>query len=202
MDFKGHLRRQIGFLERSCNSYDAGYHDEAIRIATVLRVIIHDTKSSISLLKHLNSTTINILSTTDEPKKRTIFFMGMGISRVVVDGKNSYSVYIPQLGDGPISYFVPLSKWWNQIVMVLDGKHRLTRRSIVLAAANKDGGAHVDKKLTEEYEALAKDGATGYLVYKFDSKTVEIPDTNAHMVSLRQMAYEVLNSPALLKICD
>lgn len=165
-------------------------------------MLFHDTKSSTSLLKHLRSTTINILTTTDDPSERTIHFIGMGISRVVVNGENSYSTYIPQLGDGPISFFVPLSKWWNQVVMVLGGKHRITRKNIVLAAANKDGGAHVDKELTVEYEALAKEGSTGHFECRYKSKTIEIPDSNAHMLTLRQMAYEVLNSPELLKLCN
>lgn len=198
IDFKKHLSRQIGFLERSCASYDAGYHDEAIRMATILRVLIHDTNASTSLLKHLGANNINLLSTTSEPHPQSDFFLGMGISRIVVDGKNSHSVYAPQLGDGPpTNFFTPVPKWWNQIVMVLDGKHRLSRKNIALAASNKDGGAHVDKKLTPEYEALAKDGATGFFVYSEGSYKIEIPNKNAHMVSLRQMAYEVLNSPDL-----
>jgi hypothetical protein len=82
VDFKGHLTKQLGFLERSCQSYDAGISDEAIRIATVIRVIIHHTGASTSLLKHLGATTINLLSTTFEPSAQTVSFVGMGMMRV------------------------------------------------------------------------------------------------------------------------
>ena len=37
VNFKEHLKRQLGFLERSCVSYDEGFHDEAIRIATLIK---------------------------------------------------------------------------------------------------------------------------------------------------------------------
>ncbi|RJG02777.1 hypothetical protein [Noviherbaspirillum sedimenti] len=194
MDFREHLQRQLGFLERSCESYDAGYRDEAIRIATIIRVLIHNTKASTSLLQHLNATTINLFSTTSEPSPQTLFFVGLGMMRMSSDGKNDY---FPQLGDGPpISTFVPVPKWWEQVVMVFGG-HRISRRDIVLAAANKDGGAHVDLKLTPQYEALAQDGSVGAFIYETQGKMNEAPIEDAHLVSLRQLGYEVLHSPEL-----
>jgi len=159
MDFVEHLRRQLGFLERSCASCDAGYRDEAIRIATIIRVLIHNTKVSTSLLKHLNAMTINLLSTTTEPPPQTLFFTGLGMMRIG-SGK---SEYFPQLGDGPpISSFVPASKWWDQVVMVLDG-HRISRRDIVLAAISKDGGAHVDARSVQSMKYLLRTGRLGHL---------------------------------------
>lgn len=191
IDFVEHLRKQLRFLERSCASYDAGYMDEAVRVATVIRVLIHNTKASTSLLTHLNATTINLLSTTPEPSLQTTFFVGLGMMRIGGAG----SKYFPQLGDGPpVSQFIPVSNWWDQVVMVLNG-HRISRRQIVLTAANKDGGAHVDAMLSAEYEALAKAGAIGSFVYQTQGKRVEAPIHDAHLVSLRQLGYELLYSP-------
>ena len=169
-DFRRHLKKQLGFLERSCASYDAGHKDEAIRITTTIRAFIHNTKSSTSLLKHLNATTINLLSTTPEPSAQTASFIGLGMMRIG-GGK---SEYFPQLGDGPpVNQSVPVSKWWDQIVMVLNGQ-RISRRDIVLAAANRDGGAHVDSKLTAEYEASAKDGAVGSICRKAPFRKMDL----------------------------
>ncbi len=108
VDFVEHLRRQLGFLELSCASYDAGHRDEAIRIATTIRVLTHNTKASTSLLKHLNATTMNLLSTTFEPSPQTVSFVGLGMMRI---GGGS-SEYFPQLGDGPINELVPVQ--WNR----------------------------------------------------------------------------------------
>jgi hypothetical protein len=195
-DFGQHLRKQLGFLERSCASYDAGHKDEAIRIATTIRVLIHNTKASTSLLKHLNATTINLLSTTPEPSMQTISFVGLGMMRV----RSGKMEYFSQLGDGPpVNQSVPVNNWWDQIVMVLNSQ-RISRRDIVLAAANKDGGAHVDSRLSAEYAALAKGGAVGSFVYQTEGQRVEAPIQNAHLVSLRQMGYELLHSHELLQL--
>jgi len=198
VNFPSQLSRQLGFLERSCQSYDAGYRDEAIRIATVVRILVHQTKDSTSLLKHLGATTINLLSTTFEPSSETVSFVGMGMMKI----GNPIGEYLPHLGSGPINDLIPASKWWSQVVLVLDEKHRITRRSLVLAAANKDGGAHVDRKLTEEYAALAADGAVGSFIAKTDNISKLIPMTDAHLVSLRQIGYEVTSSSELRKFCN
>jgi len=198
VDFRGHLTKQLGFLERSCHAYDSGHLDEAIRIATVIRVLVHQTGSSTSLLKHLGATTINFLTTTIEPSPQTISFVGMGM--MTLGGDKSH--YSPQLGDGPMNEMVPVSKWWNQTVMILGAQNRITRKMIVLAAANKDGGAHVDAALTSEYEALARGGAVGTFVYESKERSREEPIDNAHLVSLRQMGHELLHSPQLRALCD
>lgn len=196
MDFREHLKKQIGFLERSCDSYDKGFIDEALRIATTIRVLVHDTGNSTSLLTHLNCKSISFLSTVPEPSQSTFYYVGMGI--VSVSGNDGK--YEPTLGDGPpVNEYLTVSKWWKQVVYILSG-NRITRRKIVLTAVNKDGGAHVDVKLTKEYEALSSDGVVGKLIYHTNGKHIETSFDNAHYVSLRQMAYEILNSPEIMKL--
>ena len=48
------LGSHIGFLERSSRDYDAGHEDESLRLATSMRVVFHDTRSSTSLLTDLD----------------------------------------------------------------------------------------------------------------------------------------------------
>lgn len=52
-ELQAHLAEQLGFLERSADAFDNGYEDEAKRMATAIRVLVHDTNQSISLLKQL-----------------------------------------------------------------------------------------------------------------------------------------------------
>ena len=47
------LQRQLGFLRRSCELYDAGHKDESLRLSVVIRTLVHDTRSSTSLLKQM-----------------------------------------------------------------------------------------------------------------------------------------------------
>lgn len=196
-DYSDHLRRQIGFLQRSAAAFDAGHVDEAVRIATTIRVLIHSTASSTSLLKHLNATTISLLSSCDGASPNTLLYMGLGMQYSRNDGDTIKAAYAPLL-DGPVKVYVPVSKWWDMIVYVLGSGERLSRKKIVLTASNKDGGAHVDSALAPEYEALSRKGAVGHLMSSVQGDVSEQPFTDAHFVAVRQMAYELLNSPELL----
>jgi hypothetical protein len=202
--FQKELKKQLGFLERSCQMYDEGHIDEAIRIATILRTLIHDTGRSISLLKHLNATGIQLWSTTHSaPAGATVYF-GMGQYRYL----NGVSSYGPSFDNTPDMDLIPLNEWWEQVVYVFDAEEdantdeerekgfRLSRKDIVLTATDKDGGAHVDKKLTRAYERLAADGTVGSFGVEIGGESQVVPIKYAHLVSLRQMGFEVLRSLA------
>jgi hypothetical protein len=193
MDFRTHLRRQLTFLARSCEAYDGGATDEAIRMATIIRVLVHNTKASTSLLKHLNATTINLLSTTQGAPPDAVMYFGLGTIQL----GNGGSKYFASLDLNSTENLIPVSQWWDQIVFVLGPQTRLSRRKIVLSAANQDGGAHVDAKLSKEYEALSTDGVIGYFTYTKGDKSVQQPITEAHFVAIRQMAHEILSSHEL-----
>jgi hypothetical protein len=96
---------------------------------------------------------------------------------------------------------IPIVDWWQQAVYIL-GSVRLTRRTLTLGAADKDGGAHVDATLTPEYESLTNATGKGFfnIVDAPGSAQSPIPITNAHLVYLRQIGFEVLNSPELLAL--
>jgi hypothetical protein len=201
--FAQHLRKQLGFLERSCAGYDAGYKEEAIRIATVIRVLIHDTANSTSLLQHLGALGITLLSTcpdmdaqfTDLSGYSACSFRALGIMRITAE---KGAELVPGLGEKDCRTMVSVQKWWEQIVWVLDRSTKLTRKSIVLTAANKDGGAHVDSALTKEYRLLSSDGAAGSYVGKVGGIEFQGEIQDAHLISLRQLGYELLNSPDLV----
>ncbi len=112
----------------------------------------------------------------------------------------------PSFGDNPVMELVPVRDWWEQVVYVFSIRPegatkaddirvlRLSRKNIVLWATNKDGGAHVDAKLPLAYETLAADGALGSFYQEIDGVRQEVPIKYAHLVSLRQMGFEVLQS--------
>ena len=189
LDFRDQLRRQLGFIERSCKSYDAGFVDEGVRIASVLRVIFHHTPKSTSLLKHLGVSP-NVLTTVRPVPSGVIFFDSIGQIAVGPAG----AVIRPKLGNGSYKGFLPYVEWWRQLIYVRSDL-KITRRDIILAAANKDGGAHVDRTLTPEYEEL-RDG-----VWTLEGGTLrETRVEDYQFVFLRQAGYEVLNSPDILAL--
>ena len=70
----------------------------------------------------------------------------------------------------------------------------------MLDAANKDGGAHVDHTLTPEYEKLIDDH--WYLATTKGGVETKVPFTEMHLLMLRQIGYELLNSPELTRLAS
>jgi hypothetical protein len=199
IDFKQQLARQIGFLARSCQSFDAGYLDESIRIATTIRVLIHDTPKSTSLLKHLNALDIKLSSTV-------LNFSRPGVAMQFRMGRFGFgpqeTTFIAATAKEDIKASLTVPEWWKQIIYTL-GTVNLSRKDLVLAASNKDGGAHVDHTLTVEYESIMNADGNGFFNYVSaeDHKIVERIEI-AHLIYIRQMGAELLHSSDLVALAS
>ncbi|AMY20327.1 hypothetical protein A3Q40_02964 [Rhodococcus sp. PBTS 1] len=89
---------------------------------------------------------------------------------------------------------LPVEEWWSGETVFVHDEVQYTRKLIVLSAADKDGGAHVDEDLEDYYEVLrAGEYAIG-ISRDFDPPGVTIYPTNAHLALLRQFAHEMLAS--------
>lgn len=183
--FSAYLKEQLGFITASCAACDAGHTAEGVRIGTSLRVLFHQTPKSTSLLTHMGATGISLLSTTHglPPDMPTpLAFDGM-FRHSTTGGLQ------PKLGSGSYKGFLPMTEWWTQVVIVIKGA-KLSRRDLALTAANKDGGAHIDVALPAGYKALVE----GF----WSNAAGKISDH--HALCLRQLGYEVLNSPDLISL--
>jgi len=192
-DLKTHLKEQIAFMILSCRSFDQGFSAEAKRMALTVRVLLHDTKSSKSLLTQMNRKSMLFYDTAyDYDPRNLMATMGLIMMRMGADGPG----YVAPLDDGPPSRYkkgkVPFDQWWNKVVFV-DTKHNvLTRKDLVLAVCNKDGGAHIDRRLDKAYADLARFGSLGW-IFEVDGVQVE-PATPPELTGVRQIAHEVLKS--------
>lgn len=200
-DFRPALRAQLRYLANSCALADRGHPEECIRVATAIRVLLHQTANSTALLTHLGGWDIQLLSTCRDINERsphepagmvTHFFFGLGIMSVGPDG----TTYAPKFGNGSSARLIGAREWWSQVTWVFDG-FTITRREIVLVATNKDGGAHVDEELTPAYEAL-KRSVGGWV----PNPPLDPAQEMTHLIALRQMGYELLNSPDLLALAE
>lgn len=193
MDFIKQLRRHIVFLARSCTSFDAGHTEEALRIAVSLRVMFHDTKNSTSLLAHLGLQSALVLSTFEpgfrENKEDRTF--GATIPILI----NSLGERAVPLGNARRHEFIAASEWWGEVIACTN--YKVSRKDVVLAAANQDGGAHVDATPDKKAETLIRGSLTIRRVVA--GKIIEQRINNDHFPILRQLGYEVLNSPDLAK---
>ena len=192
MDFIEQLRRHIGFLARSCTSFDAGHTEEALRIAVTLRVKFHGTKNSTSLLAHLGLKSSALVLSTFEPgfrenKEDRTFSVTLPLFI------NSLGERAVPLGNARRHEFIRASEWWDETIAYTN--YKVSRKDVVLAAANQDGGAHVDAAPDKKAETLIR----GFLTIRrvVAGKLIEQRINNDHFPILRQLGYEVLNSPDL-----
>jgi hypothetical protein len=204
-DFQQQLDRQLKFMENSCLLYDSGHREEAIRLATSLRIIFHDTNSCKSLLTHVQATGICMLSTsiTHEPNKRCPHTL---VRWHGTAGKDDLHA-VPLLESAPSVISIAREDWWAKEVIFYGGTIVITRRKLILDAANKDGGAHVDATLDSEYEELVKGIGVSVSFRDADAKTgLPVGDflksglKYSHFAGLRQIAYEVLNTQAIFRL--
>ena len=182
-DLEELLQDQLEALKASSREYDNGIDWEAKRLSAGLRIILHDTASSISLLKQLQRKGILFLNTN--PKGN--FFEGRPITGFVKLGSDGKAY--PSLDSaipGSFHRWSTFDEWWDEIVLP-DPKYNHSRKDIVLGIANKDGGAHIDPELTEKYRLLSREGSLGV-------KLNGVPLKNPHYAVVRQIAHEVLRS--------
>jgi len=202
--FKDHLARQLRFIERSCEVYDEGYADEAIQIAVRIRVVLHPGgKRSRSLLRHLHSGRIPLLTTSEgaPERKDILLYDGMTSFRASSDGNSVSSFAGPGEDNALYRDYIKADGWWKQVVLVAEGT-RYSRRDMVLGVANQEGGAHVAPEPTAEHQKLMTSGLTWDLVEVSDGVETITPAADVRFKYVRQMAYELLNSPELLKLAE
>lgn len=110
----------------------------------------------------------------------------------------------PKLSAATRSQEIDFDAWWNQeivyVFLLASQSVRLSRKRLVLVAANQDGGAHVDAQLDRQYEAL--ESGAGWMMTRNpdDGPPEKLPLRNGHLAALRQIGYEILHSPALLAL--
>lgn len=194
-EFEIQLKRHLKFIAKSCEEYDRGQFDEALRISVSLRVLFHDTKMSKSVLSHLKvKDNIQLASTFGYEERLSLLDAG------AIDWHTALPIMLASNGaQVPLnSWDIVCEKivgeWWNEEVWREDGE-KYTRKDIVLSAANQDGGAHVDANPSFKTIKFRQGPSV-----KIKINGVSVPDVmeNHHYRILRQIAYEVLNSKELI----
>lgn len=155
------LREQLAFLEDSGRSFDAGVEAEAKRLATVIRVLVHDTGSSSSLLKQLGiKHQLRYLDTAERPARGPGILIeqwSVGLGGICLDADGvRFEAPLRDLSRDNFGW-QSFPTWWNRVVLADKAAERFTRKDLVLFLANKEGGAHVDQDLpARRFLALAR----------------------------------------------
>lgn len=199
------LDEQLAFLRASAHAFDSGVLPEYKRIALVLRVLLHDTKGSHSLLDQLGGkASLRFLDTRSRAvappgrQRSDVHDWPIGMVQMIATlgaapdprGEAAWT-YIPVLGSDP----EPRSRkefeaWWRDSIVELRSGETFTREDFVLGIAHHEGGAHVDPNPPPEWVLLrdqAWDDATGTI----DAKGQLVPVRYLVPAMVRQIGYEV-----------
>jgi hypothetical protein len=199
------LNQQIGFLERSNKAFDAGDLDEALRMALHVRVLVHQTNKSHALVNQLGlENTLTWVDTAGLPRPGNLsstsglthmkMTIGSGVEYVAMLGNYPPNAILTRSGQSIArGSRIPFDGWWTNTVIKDSEGTEFSRRALVLALANKEGGAHVDPVTDADYEALAKSNSLGWSV-KIGDEDPRPMTEDPVPPSMRQISYEVLES--------
>jgi len=190
-ELQEHLNEHISFIQSSVAAFDAGFDGEAKRLAVSARVLLHDTPASHSLLGQLGLLNKQFYGTASPRSDRDVLPYH-GLLQVGFNG--GQPTYRVPLDDRPPPFlrWIAFADWWSEVVFDDRAGGVFSRRGLVLALANKDGGAHVDPKLYQSYARLAKGNAMGWQV-----DTPEGPQPisgRVERLAMRQLAHEILST--------
>jgi hypothetical protein len=169
------LKEQRDFLRSDIEQHEKGQAHFAFKLAGTLRTIFHSTQVSTPILPDLAERHGLQMSFKGHRERQfddfTVLYVGFQVGNL----KPDFSA--------PFLVTVDFEKYWNEIIYV-EGKIRYTRSQLVLYAANKLGGTHVDPKIPQDLLRIIN----GNVVLASKSHGEEIVLTRA----IYETAYQVL----------
>jgi hypothetical protein len=182
-----HVREHVDFLRTSGRAFDLGSRAEAKRVATSVRVLVHDTGRSRSALRQLGLKSTMTFWCSASP----ISGYGGQHPLVALYRSATGSAFAPLL-DEPVRHRrVPFDEWWGAPVLVDQERRSYSRRALVLWMANQDGGAHVDPALDPVYASITRSNALGWCARVGHTLG---PLRGAPEATVRQIGHELVRS--------
>jgi hypothetical protein len=194
------LAEQVAIMRRTAQAFDEGHEYEAKQLAARIRLLVHDTRSSHSLLGQLGlkdrmrfeDSTLRPLNL---PPGAIVLHSGITITQMRLGGSNAGVAFAAPLDNLPPERMGPpveFEQWWEPVILTDQEGNEFSRRSFVLALANQDGGAHVDPELRPGYAALVKENSLG----RSGAGPGQAPQPllNIALASVRQIAHELLRT--------
>lgn len=195
------LEQQLSFLQNSCKLFDSGEEHEAIRIAAIIRILVHDTAKSkslfsqLSLKEHINfidsASPFGPVAIGDLHEGRQVFAVSGMPGLFAISPTRQGVRLVPQLQMGLYAKGqTDFNDWWNKECIPGNEAVRHSRKWLIIQMANKEGGAHVDPEISKGYSHL-KVSDMGMTVH---ANGVEGFINSPANVSVRQIAWEIFES--------
>lgn len=188
-ELRQHLEEQLQLLQLSADSFDEGIEAEAKRIAVSLRVLLHDTDKSVSLLSQLRAKNRKFLDTSFPFDEKNLSVHSGLVAMTMGPSGGGYAAMLDVTPGPPVER--DFDEWWSQCVFMDIQRRPISRKDLVLWVANQDGGAHVDASLNRSYADLSRHNSLGWT---FSDGTKTTPFTGPERAALRQVCHEVLKT--------
>ena len=209
-ELRTELDNQLAALQASCDGYDSGNLWEGPRIATIIYTLVNDghsrTVSLLTQLKMRNLIEFLSYSVPRDPNSLTATTPLCVFQISAEDGHLPRSCYVPVMDDGPVDTPKRLKfrDWWKEPIFENRNGQQLSRMNLTFALRSQDGGSHYDQELPFSPYLELKESGMGF--YQEDDWIVldlkgrqpsgtDIP-TNAHLATIRQIAFELQRSLA------
>jgi len=211
------LREQVRYLVTSSIAYDYGDQAEAKRLAGTVRVLLHDTSTSHSLLGQMGLKDTLQFMDSAPPDAPGNLLPYQGLVHVIWRASEEINEadFRPHLDsfqiDGP--RHAPFKTWWTVPVLTyridftkgLDApgnRGTMSRRGLTLEVANTDGAAHIDEELDAAFVRISRENSSGWGMTEDGGleAPVGVPGqgrpfpSRLDLVCVRQIAHEVVRT--------
>ncbi|MDF0377710.1 hypothetical protein [Methylophilus sp. YYY-1] len=201
------------YLYRSCRAFDAGMENEAIRLSSTLRTLLHQTNKSNSILNQMNK--LRSLNYVDSGIRKNILIQTLNQNAtpgfkynfhpidtgLVIPGfmNNEYKFVAPLVknrfppADPKYNCVVPVrsySEWWEDKFIEVSNGNTFSRKDIVLALANKEGGNHLDPEIEVKFDQLYHDNLD--MFGSTNDAPLESAMPNIAYATVRQITFELM----------
>jgi hypothetical protein len=144
------LTEQIDLLTSYCKHYDKGESAYCKPMAATLRMLLHETRMSRSLLGQLHLRIGRFFTVAPALNPRNLL---SECGLLILDATAGKWLPNLQVLEGRQSR-TPFPEWWARPIAKGKARQQMTRMDIVCAVADMDGGAHVDGSLPNLYRSF------------------------------------------------
>ena len=201
----------ITYLQRLCDDYDNGNTFAIVLVAVLLRTLLKTKGDTKSVLHQLGQDSISFLDTRIPEGSFSYWTFSANIcnhtfiaqnvyggllSKMVTNGEHGLNLdYQPLLDRNRNADKQSFDDWYTAIVFK-DSTFQLSREDCINIVAEKDGGAHLDKRIPPKYSCFREPTALQFIV----DGQIAVFNQNPVYVSIRQIAWEVLESLKRAKV--
>lgn len=155
------LSAQVKLLAHYAEQYDAGMIEMALPMSNSLRLLLHQTKHSQSLLDQLGLRRGRYFAAA---RRLTPGNLATECKLVVVQVGGTQGVqYLPYTAPMSLRARLAFPEWWGSPVLKGYGGTTMSRLDVVTAMADTDGGSHVDPGLGKVYSAFRSGQLLGWM---------------------------------------